>query len=897
MAADGEITAQEGTEALHDAVVNGNEDNPIYLRARQRAGVRKGFPQVTSFFLGQPVNIYPTGERMKRETGAELREAGYQYPEQLEGTKEAKTAIYERDPWYGLAYPAREAALGETWPAKEAYLHDQYATGRQAIDDIYLPVKEKLLKQAIGPGIYAYEVVDDMQGDVLKGLSEQFPGLFAGPRSTYGASPEEVMAEHQRRILAKLGEAYYSITPEGFVGPEGDINWDAFYATRDEFRVSPPVEAVKGPEIWPYAGTMEPTVEVTPEMFSQYLVRNDTPEEALVRLLIEEVFRPVAEIVYNPESTQREKGKATGVANDPNKDLLIEDALALHPGWGEEELATMQKHKLPRFEQWQRANDNPKQAMMEALQHFYYALPHPERKSTYDQEFGKRLGVPENYAGDEWREFTLTEGRWKKPDLVTEQQIATWLRHMGIAASLAKGEGIPVPGEELPPFLKQLKGYMEARREEPEMMAEEPVVPQPRPVTGAPVEEPLVEGAVPYAPEIAAAFEEYPDVTTAIEEAGYDPSRFIAAIIQIESGGRPDAINQASEAAGLMQVMPYTSTVPSEDLLTPEVGISQGVRDLYNKLANNEGDLYEAMFDYSGGPRQEFQGKMVGWESKEAFDATYWQPLMAAYEAGGMQMPTGEQVPPAPGEPPTGEGLTHIEPELASQLDRDMQHWLGLRDPEMETLSEQYFALPERSQERRDFLAEHPELAPYWEKRREFKRTHPEFAQAYFPDFVAEEPTAKRRTGPQWPWYWGRGPKKAWGEWYEREHGTEFGAGLPGWMEHRLSRGWQPFGGGPRETFYPPYGPSPYGAPAPREERARVGAPFHELAGEGLMETLMGYWAGEGDLYPEDIKFLEYLFKTYGQDAKSFEEWLESLRRQYYENRQRAMTRMQPWGR
>jgi len=137
---------------------------------------------------------------------------------------------------------------------------------------------------------------------------------------------------------------------------------------------------------------------------------------------------------------------------------------------------------------------------------------------------------------------------------------------------------------------------------------------------------------VAYRQEIEGSLEQYPDVEQAIQDSGFAPLAFVWAIIQVESSGSPEAVNSTSQATGLMQVIPSTSKVPMQDLLTPGVGIAEGVRDLNDKLAKNDGDLYEAMFDYSGGARHVFWGRMVGWASKESFDQAYWQRLLSAYE-------------------------------------------------------------------------------------------------------------------------------------------------------------------------------------------------------------------------------------------------------------------------
>lgn len=137
---------------------------------------------------------------------------------------------------------------------------------------------------------------------------------------------------------------------------------------------------------------------------------------------------------------------------------------------------------------------------------------------------------------------------------------------------------------------------------------------------------------VAYRGEIKNGLEKYPNVEQAIRHLGLEPLAFVWAVIQIESSGNPEAVNPRSQAAGLMQVVPHSSSVPLEDLLIPGVGIAEGLRDLNNKLASNDGDLYEAMFDFSGGPRQMFQGRMVGWASKESFDERYWQRLLSAHQ-------------------------------------------------------------------------------------------------------------------------------------------------------------------------------------------------------------------------------------------------------------------------
>lgn len=489
-ATEGTITYQEGLEALHDAVMNGNtERNPIYQEALQRAGVRKGVAQMSSFWLGQPVNIYPRGEEERRRIAAELREAGYA-PERPEGTKAARTQIYEEYPGYGLVGPAREAAQGRRAQLERAVRYDQYNTQRQKIEDTFVPIKATLLSEGIGPGFYGYEIIDDLEGQASAELGEEFSGLF-GTRSMYGASPGEAVAEYQRRLLNALSTSYYFIKPEEFADEEGLIDWEAFYKARDEFRANPPIEAVTGPERWPYAQT------VTPEMLAQYLVRNDTPEEALMRMVTETVYRPASDVVYDEDATPVQKQLAIHKAHATEREEVIEMVLDLHPEWGVEETQAMLDYALPTFQQWQRRNQDPKKAMAAAMRDFYFSLTEAERKTLFDPAFAEEMGVPGNYMGEEFRQFIKTADHWQKTEDLTEELIATWLRHMGIASQLVRKEGIPVPGEALPPFLQSIQEQL-TPEEEPEARGRPPGMAAPAPKGRA---GPLVPGETPPAPE------------------------------------------------------------------------------------------------------------------------------------------------------------------------------------------------------------------------------------------------------------------------------------------------------------------------------------------------------------------------------------------------------------
>jgi len=111
----------------------------------------------------------------------------------------------------------------------------------------------------------------------------------------------------------------------------------------------------------------------------------------------------------------------------------------------------------------------------------------------------------------------------------------------------------------------------------------------------------------------------------------YDAERVIAAIIEIESGGDPEAENgfmyngKWHTAAGLMQVVaeftPYTAEQLKED---STLNIREGIRDLYDKLVAAGGDFKVALYNYSGGS--------FGWGSFAEYEERYWSRFEAAYD-------------------------------------------------------------------------------------------------------------------------------------------------------------------------------------------------------------------------------------------------------------------------
>jgi soluble lytic murein transglycosylase-like protein len=99
----------------------------------------------------------------------------------------------------------------------------------------------------------------------------------------------------------------------------------------------------------------------------------------------------------------------------------------------------------------------------------------------------------------------------------------------------------------------------------------------------------------------------------------------ILAIIAMESGGDPNAINEAMGATGLMQVMPreanpgiFGSRPPQKKLLDPETNIRWGIRILQWSLQGNR-SLEEGLYYYSGGRY---------WGNLQKYQDTYWKPFL-----------------------------------------------------------------------------------------------------------------------------------------------------------------------------------------------------------------------------------------------------------------------------
>lgn len=108
---------------------------------------------------------------------------------------------------------------------------------------------------------------------------------------------------------------------------------------------------------------------------------------------------------------------------------------------------------------------------------------------------------------------------------------------------------------------------------------------------------------------------------------GIDPW-LVAAVIMVESSGDPNAVNEASKATGLMQVMPleagkaFKGRPTIEELKDPDTNIAWGCQILGDGLLVTHSE-WGALYRYSGGKY---------WESIELYDKSYWQEIVKARE-------------------------------------------------------------------------------------------------------------------------------------------------------------------------------------------------------------------------------------------------------------------------
>lgn len=114
-------------------------------------------------------------------------------------------------------------------------------------------------------------------------------------------------------------------------------------------------------------------------------------------------------------------------------------------------------------------------------------------------------------------------------------------------------------------------------------------------------------------------------------------SALVLAVIWVESRGNPEAVNQRSQATGLMQVMPreagkvFADRPGRDELLDPKVNIDWGCRIL-RYFWNREENLIEALYRYSGGQV---------WGNHNDFMRRYLLPVIQAWTEIGELLEMG----------------------------------------------------------------------------------------------------------------------------------------------------------------------------------------------------------------------------------------------------------------
>lgn len=125
---------------------------------------------------------------------------------------------------------------------------------------------------------------------------------------------------------------------------------------------------------------------------------------------------------------------------------------------------------------------------------------------------------------------------------------------------------------------------------------------------------------------------EFGDLINQYAKENYLDPWFVGGVIMVESGGDPDAYNEASMATGLMQVMPREYGKPFldrpsiADLKSPETNIKWGCEILAYRWARTHSEL-GAAYLYSGGQAWE---KHHGKDWFEIFLQLYWYRFQKA---------------------------------------------------------------------------------------------------------------------------------------------------------------------------------------------------------------------------------------------------------------------------
>jgi len=113
----------------------------------------------------------------------------------------------------------------------------------------------------------------------------------------------------------------------------------------------------------------EETTGVTYDQFMQYRGRNDTGQEAMRRVLRDELMDGVWDILTDKSLDNSTKNAAKRAFDATPKEQVIERVLQLHPEWQGDEaiLANLQAFEMPTFEEMARVGDTPVEALRAEL--------------------------------------------------------------------------------------------------------------------------------------------------------------------------------------------------------------------------------------------------------------------------------------------------------------------------------------------------------------------------------------------------------------------------------------------------------------------------------------------------------------------------------------------------
>lgn len=563
MAEQGEITQDEAVEAMR------SQSGPLWEEAQRRTTYQKAIPTLTGA-VGFPTKIRPGGEQEVTEARREQREA-----ESYEQYRE----YFERHPGIGLTNLAWQMAGGEGFEEQaeewlQWYDYRQYKEERDSAIDEY---------------------IRENPGDT-KGLGE-LAQILGAKRP---AIPDREFQRHFKMTDEEWDEAI-----------RGNLIWRT-----QEFK-----PAYEDFEQLGY-GQYDAWQAAVQEFYSQ-TEAGETPwmrdiiYEAARSLWVEGQITDYREANPDDREGQQRLRDSLRMATPQATDLDLSEA---------QELVTSLIGGQEGIEKHFRQYDSILEAAQRVYKDSYIDGAYEARDGAYApwgawKDAERAAGFDPDAINQLWDQYhTLPERTGQRSAFL--KQYPEMLQHLEFKDEYQEEhpEAVWQNVEAQVQAVERAFGPVDAAQFIPEILERY----KERGWTEEELREALGVSAMPTG-EVPEGIAKWADLISGVLEEGGQAQGLlpvVEAIIALESGGKADALNQKSGAAGLMQVMPFHATA-GENLKDPETNIRKGIGILVDNL-NRTGDLQKALYNYSGGD---------AWSSFERYVERYWEPFLEKYQA------------------------------------------------------------------------------------------------------------------------------------------------------------------------------------------------------------------------------------------------------------------------